>query len=147
MKQKDFLKQLDHQAIFDAIRRAEKHTSGEIRVHVEPRLWGRDPMDVARRTFERLGMTKTALRNGVLLFVAAHEQKFAILGDQGIDDKVGYDFWEDVAAHMTEKFRTGDFTAGIVEAVERSGEKLSAFFPFERGDTNELSNDISIGEH
>lgn len=147
MKQKEFLHQLDHQAIFDAIGRAEKHTSGEIRVHVEPRLWGRDLMTVARRTFERLGMTKTALRNGVLIFVAAHEQQFAILGDQGIDEKAGHDFWVEVAAVIAEKFRSGDYSAGIVEAVERTGVKLSAYFPFERGDTNELSNDISIGEH
>ena len=71
-----------------AIGTAEKNTSGEIRVHIQPRVGNADIRTVAERTFERLGMTKTELRNGVLLFIACEEQRFVILGDRGIDEKV-----------------------------------------------------------
>lgn len=147
MKQKELLDHVDRQAIVDAIGRAEKRCSGEIRVHIEPKLHGHDLMAFAQRTFERLGMTKTALRNGVLIFIAAHEQRFAILGDKAIHDKVGNDFWASVAAAMTEKFASGDFTGGIVDAVDQAGRRLAEHFPYQAGDRDELSNEISFGDH
>lgn len=144
MKHKEFVTALDQQAIVEAISRAEKNCSGEIRVHVQPRAHGGDIRTVAERTFERLGMTKTELRNGVLLFIASEEQKFVILGDRGIDEKVGHDFWEHIAHDLREAFKSGNFSGGIVRAVDEAGEALKKFFPFKRDDVNELSNDISF---
>lgn len=143
---KAFVAALDQQAITDAIKRAEGNCSGEIRVHVQPKAWGGDIDTVARRTFERLGMTKTALRNGVLLFIASEEHRFAILGDSGIDQIVGGDFWNAIAARLTEQFKAGEFTRGIVEAVEACGEQLKTHFPFERGDVDELPNEVSFDD-
>lgn len=145
MKHSEFLASLDQQAIVAAIARAEKSCSGEIRVHVQPKAHGGDIRAVGERTFERLGMTKTALRNGVLLFIASEEQKFVILGDKGIDEKVGHDFWDEIAAQLTAAFRAREFTRGIVEAVERCGAALSSHFPHEGDrDVNELSNELSV---
>ncbi|MGA7614614.1 MAG: TPM domain-containing protein [Thermoanaerobaculia bacterium] len=144
MKQKDFLATLDQQKIVEAIADAERRCSGEVRVHVQPRVLGGDIRTVAERTFERLGMTKTAARNGVLLFIASEQQKFVILGDRGIHDKVGDGYWDGIAAALTERFKSGEFTAGIVEAIEAIGTQLCTYFPWVKGDVNELPNEISV---
>ncbi|HUR81780.1 MAG TPA: TPM domain-containing protein [Thermoanaerobaculia bacterium] len=143
MQQKEFLASLDQLRIVEAIQRAEKMTSGEIRVHVQPKA-GAEIRNVAERTFERLGMTKTALRNGVLLFIAAEEQRFVILGDEGINAKVPAGFWDEIAAKLTTRFQNGQYTDGIVEAIESAGGQLRAYFPCATDDVNELANEINI---
>jgi len=143
MTQKEFLAMLDQQRIVDAIAAAEKRTSGEIRVHVQPLARG-DIRTVAEKTFERLGMTRTALRNGVLLFIACEEQRFTILGDRGIDEKVPAGFWDEIAAKLTIRFQHGELTDGIVEAIESAGRQLGAYFPRASDDVDELANEINI---
>jgi uncharacterized membrane protein len=146
MDQKEFLAQLDQQRIVEAIRAAEQETSGEIRVHVQPKARGGELRWVAERTFERLGMTKTAARNGVLLFIASEEQRFVILGDKGIDEKVPDGFWDEIAAKLTIRFKNGEFTAGIVDAIAAAGEHLQAYFPRAADDVNELSDEIDVSD-
>ena len=144
MAHKDFLAQLDQERIVQAIKDAEGQTSGEIRVHIQPRVTGGDLRTVAEKTFERLGMTKTALRSGVLLFIASEERQFMILGDKGIDEKVPPGFWDDIAAKLTIRFKNSEFTDGIVEAITAAGEKLKEFFPRSADDVDELSDEIDI---
>lgn len=146
MKQTEFLEKLDQQRIVAAIQQAEGQTSGEIRVHVQPRATGGEIRTVAERTFERLGMTKTALRNGVLLFIATEEQRFVILGDKGIDEKVPAGFWDEIAAKLTMRFSQGELTDGIVDAITTAGEQLREYFPRAAGDVNELSDSINVEE-
>lgn len=143
MTQNEFIAALDQPRIVGAISAAERRTSGEIRVHIQPKAGG-DIRKAAERTFERLGMTKTALRNGVLLFIACEEQRFTILGDSGIDERVPAGFWDDIAAKLTIRFQRAEFTDGIVEAIERAGEQLGTFFPRAEDDVDELANDINI---
>jgi uncharacterized membrane protein len=99
----------------------------------------------AARQFETLGMTQTAERNGVLLFVAPVSQTFAVIGDEGIHARCGPDFWKDVAAAMETDFRAGHYTDGIVKGVARVGEALATHFPRKEGtaDTNELSDEVT----
>jgi len=144
MTHKEFLDGLDQPRIVKAIGDAELQTSGEIRVHIQPRVTGTDIRSTGERTFERLGMTKTVLRNGVLLFIASEENQFVILGDQGIDEKVPAGFWDDIAARLTIRFKNGEFTDGIIEAIAAAGEHLKTFFPRSTDDVDELSNDISV---
>jgi uncharacterized membrane protein len=146
MKQKEFLAALDQPRIVAAIAEAEKRTSGEIRVHVQPKA-GDDIRNAAERTFERLGMTKTALRNGVLLFIASEEQRFVILGDSGINEKAPAGFWDEIAAKLTIRFKAGELTDGIVEAIHSAGEELRHDFPRAEGDVDELTNEINIEHH
>jgi uncharacterized membrane protein len=128
--------------ILAAIREAEKHTSGEIRVHLEYRA--REPVyGHAQKVFQRIGMTKTVHRNGVLIFLATGNKKFAVLGDVGINEKVPEGFWNDVVQIMREHFKQNKFAEGVSEAVLRIGEKLKAYFPHETHDKNELSDHIS----
>ena len=143
MNQKEFVAQLDQDRIVEAIVNAEGMTSGEIRVHIQPKAHG-DIRTVAERTFERLGMTKTDQRNGVLLFIACEEQRFTILGDRGIDEKVPAGFWDEIASKLTIRFKAGEFTEGLVEAIHSAGEELRHYFPRAEADVNELTNDINI---
>jgi len=145
MQQKEFLERLDQKRVIDAIGEAESRTSGEIRVHVQPK-GGSDIRNIAERTFERLGMTKTALRNGVLLFIASEDNQFVILGDKGIDDNVPAGFWDTIAAKLTIAFKAGEFTDGIVDAITAAGEQLRTYFPHEADDVDELSNDIDVSD-
>lgn len=144
MTQSEFLEKLDQPRIVEAIAGAEKQTSGEIRVHVQPKVYGGEIRTVAEKTFERLGMTKTELRNGVLLFIASEEQRFVILGDRGIHDKVPAGFWDDIAAKLTIRFKSGEFTDGIVEAINTAGRQLKTYFPRAADDVDELPNEIDI---
>ncbi|HUO85555.1 MAG TPA: TPM domain-containing protein [Thermoanaerobaculia bacterium] len=146
MNKKELLDHIDKEAIVTAIERAEKLCSGEIRVHIEPGLHKREIWDVAKKTFERMGMTRTAQRNGVLLFIASKEQQFVILGDREIDERVEPGFWDHLASDLAEHFRRGEFTEGIVQMIEESGARLQQYFPFQRGDLNELPNQVSIGD-
>jgi uncharacterized membrane protein len=147
MKHKEFLAKIDRAAVGGAIERAEKSCDGEIRVHVQPKAHGGDIRTVAERTFERLGMTKTAARNGVLLFIASEEERFVILGDKGIHEIAGDDFWNGIAAELTTRFKQGEFTEGIVEAIHAAGSLLAQHFPPTAGDVDELSNELSVDDH
>jgi uncharacterized membrane protein len=141
---KSFIERVDHERIVAAIAAAEKRTSGEIRVHLHHRGVS-DPIAAGKRVFEKLGMTKTAEKNGVLIFVAPRSKNFAILGDAGIHEKCGDDFWKDAAAQMTEHFRKGDFSEGIVATIEKLGEALAGHFPAATEKTNQLSDEIDEG--
>lgn len=131
-------------AIKEAIRKAELRTSGEIRVFFEDHSED-GPLNRAAFIFDELGMNKTALRNGVLIYIAFVDRKFAIIGDAGINERVGAAFWDDIKAKMLQNFSAGKMADGIIEAIGASGEALARYFPFERNDSNELSDDVVFG--
>ena len=143
MKTTRFLHQLDHDRILTAIREAEGRSRGEVRVHVT----NQKPADVEKEAaaqFEKLGMTATALRNGVLIYVAPPVQRFAVVGDLAIHERGGPGFWAAVAQAMEEDFRAGRFTDGIVKGVTRLGEALATHFPrLGDADVNELSDQVT----
>ncbi len=128
--------------IVKAIREAEKLTSGEIRVHIQSKC-SNDPFFDGKKIFKKLQMDKTKEKNGVLIFIALKSKKFAILGDKGIHEKVGEDFWNDVRDTITEYFHKDQFQMGIVTGVGLIGEKLKKYFPRQRNDKNELPNTVS----
>ena len=135
----------EHQnLILQAIQDAELQTSGEIRVHVESHCTGH-PIDRAKEVFFQLGMQKTDLQNGVLVYLAIKDRKFSIIGDKGIDAKVPAEFWETIRDEMRAYLAKNEFGAGLAHGVKRTGEVLAGFFPYEAGDVNELSNAISFG--
>lgn len=130
--------------IVAAIHTAEQATSGEIRVHVQRRC-SADPCRDAARVFNRLKMTRTAARNGVLVFLAWRDRRFAVIGDTGIHAQVGAEFWRATADAMVPCFASGDLVAGVEAGVLAAGEALRRHFPHQRNDVNELANDISKG--
>ncbi len=138
----DFLSKEEEREVVEAIQNAEKETSGEIRVHLEETS-AEDPFVRATALFEALEMHKTALKNGVLIYMAIQDHKFAICGDKGIDDVVPEHFWDDTKELMLGHFKSGDFKSGLIAGIKRAGEKLQQFFPCGDDDIDELSNEIS----
>jgi len=143
MKASSFFTQEQQAQILASVREAEKATSGEIRAHIESSLSG-DVLDRAAWLFRKLGMHKTAERNGVLFYLAVTDRKFAIIGDAGINAKVPAGFWDDVSLLLQRNFRENKFTEGLSEGIIRAGEQLKTHFPFCKDDANELSDEISF---
>ena len=144
MTRRQLLRNIDAVRVKEAIARAERVTSGEIMVSVAPIFWG-SVEKAAQKAFVRLGITQTKEHNGVLIFVVPGRKKFMVLGDSGIHAKVGQEFWEAVAGKLSEHFRKGDFTGGIVSAVDVIGEKLGIHFPYDAAtDVNNLSDDVDF---
>ncbi|MBK9292693.1 MAG: TPM domain-containing protein [Bacteroidetes bacterium] len=140
---RNFFSPEQKEQIVDAIRQAELSTSGEIRVHLEERCEG-EVLDRAAYLFEKLGMMQTAERNGVLIYIAVKDRKFAVIGDAGINAVVEPNYWEDVRHMMAEHFKRGKYVAGLIKAIGRIGAKLKKHFPYQDDDTNELSDEISF---
>jgi len=132
----------EKQKILIATRRAESRTSGELRLHLARKARG-DVQEQARVAFEKIGMTRTDERNGVLLFLCLETHQFALIGDQGIHAKVPAGFWQEEAARLGAQFKEDRFADGICESFARIGEHLAAYFPYTRMDVNELSDKIS----
>ncbi len=135
----------EKQRIVTAIQEAERNTSGEIKLHVEPKCLS-ELMQRAQEVFVHLEMNRTQLQNGVLFYIALDDHKFAILGDAGIDAVVPDDFWESTKELMRDHFRQQKLIEGICAGIEKAGQQLKAHFPFQSTDKNELSDDISFGK-
>ena len=145
MSVQQFFTEEEKKQITDAVKAAELNTSGEVRVHVEGKC-PEDVLDRAAHWFEKLAMHKTALRNGVLFYLAVDDRKFAILGDGGINAKVSENFWDKTKAHMLSKFKENQFADGLSEGILMAGEQLKSHFPHQTDDVNELSDEISFGK-
>ncbi|TDD78771.1 TPM domain-containing protein [Flavobacterium caseinilyticum] len=143
-KVEEFLTKAEEQEIVEAIRMAEKNTSGEIRVHIE-KTTSMDAYDRAMEVFHELKMDETELKNGVLIYLAVEDRHFVICGDKGINDVVQHDFWNCTRDIMVTEFKKGDYKQGLIDGIARAGEQLHHYFPWKHGDTDELSNEISRG--
>ena len=138
----NILNREEDRRVVEAIKQAELNTSGEIKVHIENRCKG----DVEERSiavFNRLKLNETKLRNGVLIYLSVKDHKFAILGDEGINNVVEEGFWNDVKDLMLNHFREGRFTEGLEQGIQRCGEKLKTYFPYQTDDINEIPDEIS----
>ncbi|QHS62255.1 TPM domain-containing protein [Chitinophaga agri] len=144
-KRKELLTEAEKQQLVQAIRDAERLTSGEIRLYVESHCKYVNPMERAKEIFLRLGMGNTKRRNGVILYIALKDRQFAILGDKGIHEKVGSAFWVKEAELLVSHFSRNELIAGIDTCIREIGESLCRYFPFEGDDENELPDDIVIG--
>jgi uncharacterized membrane protein len=142
---KDFFSAAEQKQIIEAIKEAEKNTSGEIRLHIDKTCAG-DVLDGAAFWFEKLKMHKSELRNGVLFYLAVKNKKFAILGDAGINQKVPEGFWDEIKSSIIDSFRQGKYAEGLINGILESGKQLKTHFPYQQNDTNELSDEISFGK-
>jgi len=141
MKLRHFFEKIQDDLLVRAIREAENKSSGEIRVFIS-RQAVEDSVAAAAARFTRLGMEKTAARNGVLIFVAPRSQNFAIIGDLAVHEKCGPAFWESVAGEMASHFQKSQFTEAILAGIRRAGDLLAQYFPRSASDQNELPDGI-----
>ncbi|HKS31814.1 MAG TPA: TPM domain-containing protein [Chthoniobacterales bacterium] len=145
MRTHSFLRRLDHNRIIQAIKKAEGKSSGQIRVFIQRWKFEGDALPRAERKFFQLGMQKTTSRNAVLIFVAPREQKYAVVGDVGVHEKCGEQFWKKIVNDMGAHFKKEDFNRAIILAISEVGKVLAAHFP-RTGDTiNELPDEIVQG--
>ena len=144
---KDLFNEAEKQQIVAAIGAAEKRTSGEIRVFVESRCRFMDPLDRAVEVFSGLNMERTTARNGVLVYVALKDRQLALLGDKGIHEKVGNEFWNKEVQVILSHFNKANYAEGIAQVVTEIGEALCHHFPYDKSnDMNELPDDIVFGK-
>jgi len=145
MSQHKLLAIIDDDRIKAAIAAAEKQTSGEIRVSVSRFFWG-SVSAAAEKAFTRMGMRATRDRNGILFFVVPSRHRFVVLGDEGIHQKVGQDFWDRLVAAMAGDFKAGKFNEGLIRGIDECGRLLAVHFPYQgTHDVNELPDDIDFG--
>jgi uncharacterized membrane protein len=145
MKASSFFTKEQQAQILASVKEAEKATSGEIRVHIETSC-SEDVLDRAAWVFKKLGMYKTAERNGVLFYLAVNDRKFAIIGDSGINSRVPAGFWDEVKGLLLKNFKESKFTEGLSEGIILAGKQLKTHFPYASNDVNELSDDISFDQ-
>src|SRR5215472_1438605 len=126
MRTREFLSKLEHDRILEAIRKAESKTSGEIRVLIQRGKLKSDPLVAAERKFQRLGMHKTREHNAVLIFVAPRVHKLAVVGDQGIHEKCGDQFWKRVVEKMRTHFHSEHFSVALIDAIHEIGAELAS---------------------
>ena len=141
----DFIPSEGQRRIADAITAAERHTTGEICVHVTPSCRG-NVYKRAVKKFNKLHLYTTKRRNAVLIFIAYEARKFAILGDIGINDVVPEGFWDQESEELGKYLKAGRPVDGLCEIIARIGDRLSEYFPGERDDENELSNEVTFDD-
>jgi uncharacterized membrane protein len=146
-RRKKIFSEEEQQQITEAVRNAERRTSGEIRVFIESRCKYMDALDRAAELFFGLSMEKTQDRNGVLLYVAMKDRQLAVFGDENIHKKVGTDYWNREVMKLISNFNKDDFALGIRNCVTEIGEALHTHFPYNSNtDKNELPDDIVFGK-
>ena len=131
-----------------AIAAAEEGHSGEIRFAVEAALpWSYLKRDAPAReralmVFAKLRVWDTEANNGVLIYVELADRSIEIVADRGIAQRVPAAEWQALAAQMRERFRAGEFEAGVTAAIDEVAQRLRTHFPLAAGARNpdELSN-------
>jgi uncharacterized membrane protein len=139
-----FLSDDDLEAVARAVAEAERHTSAEIRVHLDHSCDG-DPLQRAIRVFERLGMHKTAARHGVLVYISVTDRKLAVIGDRGIHERVGEAYWKGLVAAVRGRMSQQQPRDGLIHAIAEVGRELGRHFPRRPNDKNAHSDDVSFG--
>ena len=144
-KVEDFLTKKDEEEVIEAIRVAERTTSGEIRVHIERSHGKQDIFERAMEVFHILKMDNTKAANGVLIYVAVEDRDFVIYGDRGINEVVPKDFWESTKDAIVAQFKRANYKQGLIDGILKAGEQLQKHFPWSETNINELPNTISRG--
>ena len=138
---KKFLAKQELTRITAKIAGAEQMTSAEIKVVILRQCWT-DLRNKARKIFKKHKLDKTAARNCVLIVLVTTNREFLIYGDEGIHEKVGQHFWDEVRNAMIEKFKENEFGEGFCVGIHLVGQKLAPLFPYREGDVDEISNEV-----
>lgn len=144
-KKREFFTVDEQQKMIEAIKKAEKNTSGEVRVFVEGKCEYVNPVDRAKEIFFNLQMEKTKDRNAVLLYLAMDDRQLALFGDEGINQRVGLEYWDNQVKKIIAAFTKDNYTGGICTVIYNIGEALKNQFPYQSDDKNELPDEIIFG--
>lgn len=132
------------------IAQSEAGHSGEIRIYVEAGLplsylW--QPASMAQITRERalalfgkLRVWDTAHNNGVLIYLLLAEHRIEIVADRDLNERVAPDTWSQLVSGMSAAFKSGNYEAGLTQAVQQVTALLQQHFALQggQGNPNEL---------
>lgn len=139
---RNFFNQQEQQMLVNAIAEAELKTSGEIRLHLANFCFGNE-VKAAGKIFTKLKMQHTNERNGVLIYISTVSRKVAVIGDEGIHQKLGDAFWQKVVDQLIKQFKENKKADALAACIIECGNQLGKFFPRQSDDKNELTNTIS----
>jgi len=147
-KKKPMLPEAVQESVVAAIRQAEAHTTGEIRVFVEHHCNYMDALDRAAELFTSLGMVQTEMRNAVLIYLAITDKQFALYGDAAVYSKVGgAGFWQQAADLLQNGLRNRAIDDGLVACITALGQAMTLHFPYDSEvEKNELPDEIVFGK-
>ena len=129
-----------------AIAQSEVEHFGEIRFAVETNL---STLELLRKksakrraieVFSNLRVWDTEQNNGVLIYFLLADHDFEILADRGIHKHVGDEGWEAISHGMEQRFRQGEFEAGVLHGISEIGALLKQHYPANGKNDNELSD-------
>jgi len=121
---------------------SERHHSGEIRVCIEAGLplsylWrGATARERAVAMFGKLGVWDTEHNNGVLIYLLLAEHRIEIVADRGVSRHVDATEWATITGTMSEAFRSRDFEAGLLRAIDAVDALLVRHYAVTEGAAN-----------
>ena len=130
--------------IEQAIDGSERMHSGELRFALEA---GMEPMDVLRgmtpreralQLFASLRVWDTEENSGVLIYLQLVDHRIEIVADRGINRRVAQREWDAICRRMEAAFRSGDFEAGALAAIDDITRLLALHFPPAADNPDEL---------
>ena len=88
---------------------------------------------------------RTAERTGILIFLSLFEHRAVVLGDSGINAKVGSAEWQGIVDRLTAGIRGGRPADAMIEAMGECGELLERRgVEIRADDRNELSDELRL---
>ena len=138
---KKFLSEDELYRVTAKIAAAENMTSAEIKLVIIKHCLTSIKRK-ARKIFKKYKLDQTGQRNCVLILVVTTNRQFLIYGDQGIHEKVGQHFWEEIEKSITIKFKENKMGDGLGTGIHLIGTKLAQYFPLQFDDINEISDDV-----
>lgn len=129
-----------------AIKESESRHYGEIRfvvesgLHLTALLRGTTARERAVELFSQLRVWDTEQNSGTLIYLLLADRDIEIIADRGIATHVDTAAWEEICQQMEQRFRQGEFEAGVLEGIRAISELLTQHFPAPPGNINELSD-------
>jgi uncharacterized membrane protein len=128
MRLKHFLNAIEHERVRRAIKAAERGTSADIVLYISHRAV-EDPLSAAHLEFQKLHLETASEKNSLLIFLAPKSQKFAVVGGTALHAKLGQKWWDELIGVLTQHFKKGHYTDGIVATLAHAGHALQSHFP------------------
>ncbi len=112
-----------------------------LRLLVRAKTLEKSVADAARVAFYDLGISRTAGRNGLLVYVSTFEQRCLVLTDIGIDAASLGPAWTERCAALSQAVKRRDL-AQFEKVLESLGPVLGASMPRSHQDVNELPDAV-----
>ncbi|GEM_PF-2191245 len=97
--------------------------------------------------FYRLNLHSTKGQSSVLIFISLWEHRAVILADQGINQHVPKDYWDQRIKYLLSQIKSKQVAQGLSVTVKEIGGYLTQHFRSETGSKNEISNQIIFSSY